>query len=531
MFRHVFIISLLLFSMSWQCWAVPARKGLRTVQQPDGTTLKVELHGDEYFHYFTNEQGEWMEQNEKGEYVVVPALSDAQVAARRAAGPLHAPEATQTPTPLNIVPRGLIILAQYKDVPLSVHRDTIDSMMMGENFTRHYQYTYGKQTYTVTASGSARQYFQNCSYGQYNPQFDVVGPVSLSKNQADYAGPNAGTKNQNMIREACQLADSKFGVDFSQYDCDNDGFVDFVYVLYSGLGKNDGGDSKTIWPHASNLSQPIQLDGKTVKRYVCGAEINGISKTYYGIGLFCHEFGHILGLPDFYQTGSNYTFKTLGTWDVMDYGNYNNDANTPPAYSGYERFFMGWATPRVLTDPEDVTLNDLSKTNEVLLITSSRTHNLKGNDPDPNTFYVLENRQKEGWFEYCQGHGLLLTKVQYDYGTWKGNYVNNDSNNQKVDLIEADGKAPYYDAAGWFGKEGDTFPSGATEYKGIKDNYLTAIEEENGVITFKFRGGSITTAEETEFDQEEENKKVFYRGQLVIRHNQQLYNAMGQRIQ
>ena len=335
-----------------------------------------------------------------------------------------------------------------------------------------------------------------------------------------------------MIREACQLADSEFGVDFSQYDYDKDGFVDFVYVLYSGLGRNDGGSEKTIWPHASNLSQTIQLDGKTVKRYVCGAEINGISKTYYGIGLFYHEFGHILGLPDFYQTGvSNYTFKTLGMWDVMDYGNYNNDANTPPAYSGYERFFMGWATPRVLKDPEDVTLNDLSKTNEVLLITSSRTHNLKGNDPDPNTFYVLENRQKEGWFEYCQGHGLLLTKVQYDYGTWKGNYVNNDSNNQKVDLIEADGKAPYYDAAGWFGKEGDTFPSGATEYKGIKDNYLTAIEEENGVITFKFRGGSITTAEEIEFDQDKEDGKIFYRGQLVIRHNQQLYNAMGQRIQ
>jgi M6 family metalloprotease-like protein len=195
----------------------------------------------------------------------------------------------------------------------------------------------------VKSSGSARQYFHDTSWGQYNPQFDVVGPYTLSQSYA-YYGKNNDANVGEMIRDACKMADED-GVDFTQYDNDNDGKVDFVYVLYAGYGEADGGPANTVWPHNYDLRYTgvtCNVDGKTVRNYACSNEISYYSKLYNGIGTFCHEFSHVLGLPDLYET--NQTPKGLHTlldWDILDYGPYNNDGNTPPAYSAYERFYMG----------------------------------------------------------------------------------------------------------------------------------------------------------------------------------------------
>ena len=117
-------------------------------------------------------------------------------------------------------------------------------------------------------------------------------------------------------------------------------------------------------------------------------------QVYNGIGTICHEFSHVMGLPDLYAT-NNATHHTMADWDILDYGPYNNDGNTPPAYSAYERFFCGWITPRVLTDPENVTLNPLNDSKEALLMCTGDQHNLVGYDPNPTTFYLIENRKKE----------------------------------------------------------------------------------------------------------------------------------------
>ena len=483
-------------------WAVPARKTGITVTQPDGSQVTVYQHGDEHFHWMTNERGEWLKMDVDGFYRVTEALSVEQIEARRVASSKRAAMAAY---PLNIAPRGLVILVNFADVAFETEKAEMDSMLTAVNYTRNYTYTYNRKTYRVNSQGSARQYFYDSSHGQYNPQFDVVGPVKVSENMAYYGKNNSygnDSHPEHMINEACKLADSECGIDFSQYDNDKDGYVDFVFVIYAGYGEADGGAANTIWPHAWNLYSAAgikcQVDGKTIDLYACGNELDFFSKTHTGIGTFCHEFSHVLGLPDLYVTNKA-THPTLNEWDIMDYGPYNNDGNTPPSFSAYERFFMGWLQPRLIVDPENVVLNELQTSNEALLISTTDQHNLIGNDPNPTTFYMIENRQQAGWDEHLPGHGMMLTKVQYNYNRWFQNIVNNSSSKMGVDLIEAKSNSDNQ------GKATDLFPAGATAYTKIADHAIEAIEEVDGVIKFKYKGGvedSETAVENTTLNQE-----------------------------
>ncbi len=479
-------------------WGIPARRGGIVKTQPDGTQITVYQHGDEHFRWITNEKGEWLEVDKNGFYQVTEALSAEEIRVKQMAAPSRIAQAQKAATPLNIAPRGLVILVNFADVKFETNKAELDSMLTGKNYSRDYYYMYGGRKYFVTSNGSAWQYFYESSNGQYSPQFDVVGPVTVSKNM-DYYGKNNPTTSfdaapWDMVKEACELVNDS--VDFSLYDNDKDGYVDFVYVVYAGYGEADGGAANTIWPHSYWLldaGATCKVDGKYVDLYACGNELDYYTKHHTGIGTFCHEFSHVLGLPDLYTTEGQ-THKTLGSWDILDYGPYNNDMNTPPAYSAYERFMMGWLTPRLIVEAEDVELEELQESNSALLISSTDQHNLIGNDPKPTTFYLLENRQQVGWDEYLPGHGLMLTKIVYNQRSWSENIVNNSSNRMGVDLIEADGKTPSSSKDGYTGKASDLFPAGATEYLGIKDHSIEEVSENNGVISFKYKGGRINTA-------------------------------------
>ena len=521
----------LLSAIVGSVWAVPARRGGLVVTQPDGSELTVYQHGDEHFHWMTNDKGEWLKVDIDGFYRVTEALSAEQIEAKRMAAPKRV---TMAAYPLNIAPRGLVILVNFTDVAFETSKAELDSMLIGKNYTRDYSYTYRGKTYRVTSNGSARQYFEDASFGQYNPQLDVVGPVTVSKASTYYGGNNSAGNDKYpevMIKEACELVNDS--VDYSLYDNDNDGYVDFVYVIYAGYGEADGGGDNTIWPHAwylySAAGRKCEVDGKKIDLYACGNELDNYTKHHTGIGTFCHEFSHVLGLPDLYTTGGE-THKTLGEWSILDYGPYNNDGNTPPTYSAYERFFMGWLTPRLITEPENITLAELNDSQEALLISSSDQHNLIGNDPDPTTFYLLENRQQTGWDEYLPGHGLMLTKIQYNYNKWYNNTVNNTATKMGVDLIEADGKAPQYDANrpsnGYMGKAKDLFPAGATAYTQITDHAIEEITEENGLIAFTYKGGVEDTIPPVNGDSTPTFvDKLVYHGEIVG-----IYNILGQRV-
>ena len=523
----------LLFVIAVTATAVPAYRGPITRTMEDGTEKTVYLYGNEHFHYMTDEAGQWLQ--EKNLLPMTAAQKTARLEDLQTTSANHAPQVRQaTGNKPYLVPRVLLLLVNFADTKFTTPKDTMDSMLNAAHFSRSYSYeastSMGPMYATVYAEGSARQYFQDQSYGQYNPVFDVVGPVTLSKN-ASYYGQNDSRGNENyayqMITDACDKADNA-GVDFRKYDSDNDGYVDIVYIIYAGYGEADGGPENTVWPHQADLTgYNYRHDGKYIGRYACGSELSFVSKHYAGIGTLCHEFSHVLGLPDLYETNSpQQGLHTLNQWDVMDYGPYNNNGNTPPAYSAYERFYMGWLTPRVLTEPEYVTLHLINEGNgEALLISKTDTHNLSGWDPNPTQFYLLENRRREGWDQYIPGNGMLITKINYVSSLWKYNRVNCSEWTMGVDIREA--KENTTDS----GKSSDAFPAGTVkQWTELEGHEITDITRSgiDGSIRFSYRGATPESIEDVRRT-DIQCTKVLRNGQLYIMYKGRMYDVQGRR--
>ncbi len=515
---------LLTISITTMLQAIPAKPGIQTIEQPDGTTLRITLHGDEHFHFTTTEDGYLIKQNANGVYeyaefttekgiksIGVKAYSKEQ-RVRNKQLPNRAVKAAEAfksrkviknkrinAQAATIAPKGLVLLVQFSDKSFkaaSTH-SSMNEMLNGTN------YTYSG------ATGSVKKYFTDQSNGKYLPDFGVFGPITLSRNMA-YYGQNVGENDirpHEMVNEACSIANANFNVDFSQYDSDNDGNVDFVYVIYAGYAEAQGGGENTIWPHQWDLraeeanipASKRKYDGKYVARYACSSELQGASgSTRDGIGTFCHEFSHVLGLPDYYDTeyGTNYNSNaTPNSWSLMDAGSYNNNGKTPPNYSAYDKYYIGWITPTVLNAPDNVTLqadgeNYYAITADGKLSTAKTTKEV----------WYLENRQQTGWDAYLPAHGMLVTKVQYNNNAWEENTVNNGTP-MYYDIIEADGKASGSSSTG------ATFPGSRniTSFIPVNTYPLTEITETSGVIKFKFMGDRGSNNDDTA-----ESEVLFY---------------------
>ena len=523
------IIIILLCGVVASVFAVPARKGAIIRTTADGTKKIVYLHGDAFSHHMTDAEGNWLDEKtlEPMNAETKAAREELNIQRRNARRVYEAEKVGNKP---NIAPRGLLILVNFQDKAFETPYDTIHNMLDGNHFTRNYSYEYEDEygrskTENVQSEGSARQYFHDQSYGKYNPIFDVVGPYTVSKELA-YYGENDDANIGYLIKEACELADAD-GADFTLYDNDNDGKVDFVYVIYAGYGEADGGPEETIWPHNYDLrytGQNCKVDGKTIRNYACSNEISYYSQQYNGIGTFCHEFSHVLGLPDLYETNPNPKgLHTPMEWDILDYGPYNNDGNTPPAYSSYERFYMGWLTPRILTTPQAVWLSDLNYgKGDAILLCEGDQHNLIGYDPNPTVFYMLESRRKRGWDKHLPGRGLLITKVSYDASDWMNNRVNNSASKMGVDIIEA--KPNYTNYA----KSTDAFPYGAKQWVDFNDHDVTEIEYNvsYGVTIFSYRGAYKTAIENVQ-DSDVSVQKILRDGEVIILRGDKAYDILG----
>ncbi len=383
----------------------------------------------------------------------------------------------------------LVVLAEYNDVSF----DAANTKAAFTDFFNGSDYKYNG------ATGSVQKYFSDQSYGKFVPQFDVVGPVKLSQKRANYGGNDAYGDDyaaEYMVEEACELAHAQ-GVNFAQYDVNGDGYVDAVIVVYAGQGETDK-QPDYVYPMTGLLEDDVVLDNKIVSLCAYVPELNE-NKKRAGIGETVYQFSHILGLPTLSDTEGG-DEKTLGDWDVMDHGCYNNGGNTPAAYSAYERFYLGWVEPILLNEPMNVRLGNLNTTGECGIVTRNGQTNLLGDNPDPREFYILENRQQTGWDEYLPGHGMLLTKIDYVRSRWEGDEVNvmiKGKPSLLVDIIEADGKEPKYNAEnltnGYLGKLGDAFPSGATAKTMFSNKWeFSSVSEKSGAITFLFNGGVST---------------------------------------
>lgn len=489
-------------AMSVALLAVPARRGFHTYHQPDGTTLTLTLAGDEFAHWYEDAEGTVYREDAEG--IFVPAdntTRNAQRVRRMAAQQRRAKaEVGVSPYP---APRGLLILANFSDVQFKAEHthDVLDSLINAVNCQVNGGY------------GSAAQYFRDQSNGLYQPVFDVYGPVTLSQKQSYYGenvyyGSDSSDKYAtDAVIEACILANQQYAdLNFADYDWNNDGYVDFVYVIYAGRGEADGGARSTIWPHNYSVQTVIQfkdwglntvysesdtkIDGKYLDNYAMSQEINGQTGGLTGNGVFCHEFGHVIGLPDFYDTsyGSNYTKGlTPSEWDVMDGGAYNGNGHCPPNYSAWEKYFMGWLTPENL---------GMNSANLTLYPSGTPEHNVyqinaSGALERATKYglnYYIENRQKSGWDSSLPASGMLIWKVDFSEHLWRTNGPNLTANGDPHYTLVI----PSGTVIGRSGGAKNVWPYLTNKFwEGVSDKPLMDITKSDDLITLTYIGEPV----------------------------------------
>lgn len=450
-FKILFVCLLISYDCSLSK-AVPAHPGKITVTQPDGFPLTLRLIGDEYGHvtltddnYAVCRSGDsfyYIQYRTDGQTVNTGMLAHepayrsqkenlfVQSLSKNVNGPLKKAKA-----PARKINTALLGYRPdtktgrwQKQFPLSGKRRTLILLVQFDDIKFHYPDSWqifhdmlNKTGYREREHiGCARDYFYRQSMGAFDPQFDVYGPFTASRPTAYYGQNDENGDDKyvwQLVLEACAGLDDQ--IDFSNYDLDHDGIVDNVYIYFAGHGANfAGASSNWIWPHAFYLSeypeltdQEVTFDGVKIDSYGCCAEMYGTYGDDLGaMGTFCHEFGHILGLPDFYDT--NYELNGLANhpdqWDIMASGSYlpddtRNTGAVPAGYTAMERSMLGWGEPVELTRPQQIDLPSLQESNRFLKIGTS----------DPDEYYLLENRQQtHGTYDqYLPSHGLLIYHV------------------------------------------------------------------------------------------------------------------------
>lgn len=483
--------------------AKPAMRGYHEIEQPDGTTVTVQLIGDEHSHVMLTKDGYSVRRNKDGFYVYTQqdeagyrkntnvvardaqwrtaadvvmlknikkyVSSEMSADAPKKESPMRGPGLCTTSFPSKGAQKGLIILVEYTDVKFGSKNSSAynySKYATGSDAAHKYwSDLVGKEGFNGFGSnGSCRDWFLDNSRNsegnvQFDPTFDVFGPVTLAHNMAYYGENDSYTEEdmrpEEMVIEACKLLDSQ--INFADYDRDGDGYVDNVYVFYAGYGEADYGGDDTVWPHSWALSgarKAFKLDGVWIDHYACSNETVKFSRRPDGIGTFIHEFSHVMGLPDLYCTSQYANPLTPNEYSVMDYGPYNNDGLTPPNYSAYERYALDWIAPVEFGLAAEVTLPSIDKHNDAYIVKTEKA----------NEYYLVENRQQNGWDSYLPGHGMLIWHVDFDVNVFNSNRVNNTTSHQYVDLIEANGKTNvnYYEQY----KAGYPFPgtSNVTSY-------------------------------------------------------------------
>lgn len=539
--------------------ARPALKGTVSVKQPDGTTVTIRLHGDEFCHYNTTDDGYSIVKNDKGFYVyaqkqngtLVPTQLVAHDAKERTADELTFLGTTQK----HLMPdmsmekldmkkrlqgnrarslgkskagrydydsfKGLVILVEYNDCQFkySDYQELMNGMINEENYTGNSKTNVpvfrNIGVYTpIPCTGSMRDYFRDNSMGLFNPTFDIVGPVTVDRSQYY---PNGSTNtnanqrdNENAKRTMQLMVDAVTAADpyvnFKDYDVDNDGTVDMVYFIFAGLPSYiQGNDERLLWPHQSDMGYSIYVnipvprkDGVKLGRYACSTELFGYDNIEFleGIGTMCHEFSHVLGLPDFYDAdyeGSGGQSINPGTWSVMANGADFNFGRTPCAYSLFERYALGFATPQVISQPGSFTLDNLSESNAGYRL----------NTPVNKEFFMIENRQKTKWDAKLPGHGMLIFRVDSTNAQiWQSNAVNNYPNHNYYELLRAGGYQNGDSSSDPFPGSGrvttisnETSPANLKTWAGKEASIgLTNITEHNGQISFEAYDMTILSA-------------------------------------
>lgn len=398
--------------------------------QPDGSRITVTLHGDEFFNWMTC-GGKVVRKAEDGFYREAPfdyageqrgRMMRAGAGMPRARVPYRT-DVSRAPS-MSIGDRHfLVLLIEFNDVEFTIGnpRQAFSALLNRKGYSEN------------GATGSVTDYFSDQSEGKFTPVFDVVGPVKVRKNASEYASKDNGMNQDSgaprLLEDACRILDAS-GFDFTEYDLDRDGYIDNIFFYYAGYNSAENNEG-TIWPHKWQVNSAPVFDGVRLWSYACSSEYSG--QKGYGrmctIGTFCHEFAHVIGLPDFYDVNGNEegSCPTPGIFSLMAYGNYNNGGNTPPYFSLEERALAGWidGTDEIESHSRIMEgwLHIPELPAESGLYTLGPVHKNSGyRSPtdNENEYFLYEYRDGTSWDRYV-GQGVLIYHVDKS-GNMAGNY-------------------------------------------------------------------------------------------------------------
>lgn len=477
--KKLYLMLSMLFAFGTAANAVPAKKLQKVITLANGIQVSVELRGDEYLSWWEGTDGTAYRTTATDENVFEAFDLEAQkpAAAARRARTEQGRVARLARVKNSLkgaddkmrglggdhitykgVKKGLVVLVDFKNKKFADGHDLeyYKNVINGKDFSDE------EEGYV----GSVRDYFLAQSNGQFELDFDVVGPVTMSKNYGYYGNDGAYQKDEKvyeMIKEACDGI--KDQVNLKNYDWDGDGEADQVFFLYAGLGQASGGSAGTIWPHESELRYwpcgVLSYPTGKINTYACANELQpetqGSSRYISaGIGTICHEFSHCLGFADMYDTtgGGGYG---MSVFDVMDQGSYNGNGFVPCNYTAFERIYAGWVEPIELIDP--ATVKDMKSVSDY-----GRPF-IMYNYKNTNEYFLLENRQNTGWDKGLYGsNGLLIVHVNYVPSRWANNSVNSSAEKiQCCTVVNADGSRENTQ----YSLQGDLYPY---EVKGVTMN-------------------------------------------------------------
>lgn len=476
--KKLYLMLSMLFAFGAAANAIPAKKLQKVITLTNGTQVSVELRGDEYLSWWEGTDGTAYRATADDtvfEAFDLEAQKPAAAARRARAEQGRVARLARVKNSLKGaddkmrglggdhitykgVKKGLVVLVDFKNKKFADGHDLeyYKNVINGKDFSDE------EEGYV----GSVRDYFLAQSNGQFELDFDVVGPVTMSKNSGYYGGDGAYQKDEKvyeMIKEACDGIQDK--VNLKDYDWDGDGEADQVFFLYAGLGQASGGSAGTIWPHESELRYwpcgVLSYSTGKINTYACANELQpetqGSSRYISaGIGTICHEFSHCLGFADMYDTtgGGGYG---MSVFDVMDQGSYNGNGFVPCNYTAFERIYAGWVEAIELVDP--ATVKDMKSVSDY-----GRPF-IMYNYKNTNEYFLLENRQNTGWDKGLYGsNGLLIVHVNYVPSRWANNSVNSSAEKiQCCTVVNADGSRDNTQ----YSLQGDLYPY---EVKGVTMN-------------------------------------------------------------
>lgn len=477
--KKLYLMLSMLFAFGAAANAVPAKRIQKVITLANGTQVSVELRGDEYLSWWEGTDGTAYRTTATDENVFEAFDLEAQkpAAAARRARTEQGRVARLARVKNSLkgaddkmrglggdhitykgVKKGLVVLVDFKNKKFADGHDLeyYKNVINGKDFSDE------EEGYV----GSVRDYFLAQSNGQFELDFDVVGPVTMSKNSGYYGNDGAYQKDEKvyeMIKEACDGIQDK--VNLKDYDWDGDGEADQVFFLYAGLGQASGGSPGTIWPHESELRYwpcgVLSYPTGKINTYACANELQpetqGSSRYISaGIGTICHEFSHCLGFADMYDTtgGGGYG---MSVFDVMDQGSYNGNGFVPCNYTAFERIYAGWVEAIELESP--ATVKDMKSVSDY-----GRPF-IMYNYKNTNEYFLLENRQNTGWDKGLYGsNGLLIVHVNYVPSRWANNTVNSSAEKiQCCTVVNADGSRENTQ----YSLQGDLYPY---EVKGVTMN-------------------------------------------------------------